>query len=98
MITIQPIEDLISKAHDGGTIHEFHLWAEEDGEQEFILIQLRQIIEGLLADPRFKHCQYLSFEMQDHNGVRIIGAANGGVWWQINVQLIGPENVLIVKS
>ena len=26
---------------------------------------------------------------------RIFGAANGGVWWQINAQLIGSGNVLI---
>jgi hypothetical protein len=47
---------LISKAHDGGTIQEFNLWKEEDGEQEVMLIVrlLRQIIEDLLADPRFK--------------------------------------------
>ena len=95
--TIQPIVDLISKAHDGGTIQEFNLWTEEDGEQEVILIVrlLRQIIEDLLADPRFKICQYVSFEMQERNGVRIFGAANGGVWWQINAQLMGSENVLI---
>jgi hypothetical protein len=56
---------------------------------------LRQIIENLLADPRFKECQYVSFEMQKKDGVSIFGAANGGVWWQINAQLICPEKVLI---
>jgi hypothetical protein len=87
----------ISKAHDGGTIQEFDLSKEEDGEQEVKLIVrlLRQIIEDLLADPRFKDCQYVSFEMHERGGVRIFGAANGGVWWQLNVQLIGPKNVLI---
>jgi hypothetical protein len=60
---IQPIEDLISAAHDGGRIQEFNLWKEEDGDQEVMLIVrlLRQIIEDLLADPRigprFKNCQ-----------------------------------------
>ena len=95
--TIEQIEHLISKAHDGGTIQEFNLWTKEDGEQEVMLIVrlLRQIIEDLLADPRFKDCQYLSFEMLERDGVRIFGAANGGVWWQINAQLIGLENVLI---
>jgi len=95
--TIEQIEHLISKAHDGGTIQEFNLWKEGDGEQEVMLIVrlLRQIIEDLLADPRFKDCQYLSFEMLERDGVRVFGAANGGVWWQINAQLIGPENVLI---
>ena len=95
--TIQPIEQLISKAHDGGTIQEFNFGKEEDGEQELVLIirLLRQIIEDLLADPRFKGCQFLSFEIQERNGVRIFGAANGGVWWQINSLLVGPENVLI---
>ena len=53
--TIQPIEQLISKAHNEGTIQEFNFWKEEDGEQELVLIirLLRQIIEDLLADPRF---------------------------------------------
>jgi hypothetical protein len=43
---IQPIEDLISAAHDGGRIQEFNLWKEEDGDQEVMLIVrlLRQII------------------------------------------------------
>jgi len=84
--TIEQIEHLISKAHDGGAIQEFNLWTEEDGEQEVMLIVrlLRQIIEDLLADPRFKDCQYLSFEMLELDGVRVFGAANSGVWWQIN--------------
>ena len=90
---------MISKAHDGGTIQDFNFWKEEDGEQELVLIinlrLLRQIIEDLLADPRFKGCQFLSFERQERNGVRIFGATNGGVWWQINSLLVGPENVLI---
>jgi predicted component of type VI protein secretion system len=92
---IEQIEHLISKAHDGGTIQEFDLSKEEDGEQELKLIVrlLRQIIEDLLADPRFKDCQYVSFEIHERDGVRIFGAANGGVWWQLNAQLIGPENV-----
>ena len=95
--TIEQIEHLISKAHDGGTIQEFDLWKEDDGEQEIKLIVrlLRRIIEDLLADPRFKDCQYVSFELLEKDGVRIFGNANGGVWWQINAQLIGPENVLI---
>ena len=69
--TIEQIEHLISKAHDGGTIQEFNLWTEEDGKQEVMLIVrlLRQIIEDLLADPRFKDCQYLSFEMLERDGV-----------------------------
>ena len=76
--TIQPIEDLISKAHDGGTIQEFNLWTEEDGEVEVMLIVmlLRQMIEDLLADPRFKDCQYLSFEIQERNEIRIFMVAD----------------------
>ena len=59
-------------------------------EQKVMLIVrlLRQIIEDLFADPRFKDCQYLSFEMQEHNGVRIFGAVNSGLWLQINAQLM----------
>ena len=34
-----------------------------------IVRALRQIIEDLLADPRFKGCQFLSFERQERNGV-----------------------------
>ena len=33
-----------------------------------------------------------SCRSRDKNGVRIFGAANGGVWWQINTLLVGPEN------
>ena len=84
--TTQPIEDLILKAHDRCTIQEFNPWKEEDGEQEvmqlmLIVRALRQIIEDLLADPRFKDCQNFSFEMQKRNGVHIFGATNGGIWW-----------------
>ena len=70
-LAIQPIEDLISKAHNRGTIQEFNIWKDEDGEQEVILIVrlLKQIIEDLLADRSFKDCQYLLFEMQECNGV-----------------------------
>ena len=57
---------------------------------------LRQKIEDLLADPRFKNCQYLLFKMYEHNGISIIRAANGGIWWQINVLLIGAKNALFV--
>lgn len=74
---VQTIEDLISKVHHGGTIQEFDFWKQEDGDQEVKLFVrlLRQIIEDLLAIPRFKDCQYLSFEMHERNGVRIFGAA-----------------------
>ena len=57
-----------------------------------IIRLLRQMTEDLLADPRFKGCQFLSFERQERNGVRIFGAANGVVWLQINTLLVGPEN------
>ncbi len=60
-----------------------------------IMMLLRQIIEDLLADRVPGNCQYLSFEMHERNGVRIFGAADGGVWRHLNAQLIGPENVLI---
>jgi hypothetical protein len=59
---------------------------EENGDQEVMLIVrlLRQIIKDLLADPRigprFKNCQFLSFEMHERNGVSIFGVENGGVW------------------
>ena len=46
-----------------------------------IVRALRQIIEDLLADPRFKDCQNFSFEMQKRNGVHIFDATNGGIWW-----------------
>lgn len=37
---IQPIEALISRAHDGGTIQEFNFWKEDDGDQEVVLLLL----------------------------------------------------------
>ena len=55
---------------------------------------LRQIIGDLLADPRFKNGQYLSFEMHERNCVTIFGADNGGVWCEKTKTATNPADAV----
>ncbi len=83
---IQPIEDLIIfKVHDGfrptynTRVQSLEGRGWRPGNPAFLMLLLRRIIKDLLADPRFKNCQYLSFQMHERPGVRIFGAANACV-------------------
>ena len=93
---IQQIEAAIEKAF-GGSVLQFDLWKEEDGQQDLKLYSrgLMGIVEGLLADEGYAGYQYLSFEYLQRNGSRVFGPANTTVWWQINAEVIGPDRVLI---
>ena len=35
------------------------------------------------------------FEYKEIDGERVVGAANGGIWWQITVRQIGAGHVLL---
>ena len=95
--TIQQIEKLALKGNEGGSITRHSFWQEGDGEQDVTLVirSLGILIEDLLADTRFAGYQYLSYEPVVRDGNRIFGNANGGVWWQINAHLVGPDHVLL---
>ena len=93
---IQDIESRIEKG-DGGSILKCNLGTEDDGRQDLNLFlrSLTRIVEDLLADEGYAGHQYISFELLEHDGYRVIGPANSTVWWQINAELIGPDRVLV---
>jgi len=93
---IQQIESWIEKA-DGGTIFEYDVWKEGDGQQDLKLYirNLRTILEDLIADEQYAGYQYHSFELVERDNCRSFGPANSSVWWQINAELIGPDKVLL---
>ena len=95
--SIQQLQKLASKANKGGTVQKHSFWKEGDGNQEVTLIvrSLGVIIEDLVADTAFAGYQYISYEPVERDGVRYFTNANGCVWWQINVHLIGPDHVLL---
>jgi hypothetical protein len=65
---IQQIESWIEKA-DGGTIFEYDVWKEGDGQQDLKLYirNLRTILEDLIADEQNAGYKYLFFELVERD-------------------------------
>ena len=94
--TIRELEKIVATS-SGSKIDEYNFWTKDDGKQEvkLYLRSLKQIIEGIWANLRFRNLQYLWVEYREVNGERVFGPANAAIWWQITVRQIGSGHILI---